>query len=122
MVEILGDLLLRAPVDPDEDCLPSPEALKGKIWIKGKKLKEAAGDSKKNKAENDDFVVDDEVSEEDEGEGYAQGKDRDSPVGNGSVPAAEEPGNQKKQKKTVSLTLGPTCFFIISNQQKSFPK
>ncbi|CAG5104613.1 Oidioi.mRNA.OKI2018_I69.chr1.g1388.t1.cds [Oikopleura dioica] len=100
MVEILGDLLLRAPVDPDEDCLPSPEAMKGKIWIKGKKLKEAAGDSTRNKAENDDFVVDDEVSEEDEGEEYAQGKDRDSPVGNGSVPAAEEAGNQKKQKKT----------------------
>ncbi|CAG5108719.1 Oidioi.mRNA.OKI2018_I69.chr1.g3922.t2.cds [Oikopleura dioica] len=105
MVEILGDLLLRAPVDPDEDCLPSPEAMKGKIWIKGKKLKEAAGDSKKNKAENDDFVVDDEVSEEDEGEGYAQGKDRDSPVGNGSIPAAEEAGNQKKQKKTKKIKL-----------------
>merc|ERR1712222_106392 len=103
MVDILGDLLLRAPIDPDEKFLPSPEAMRGKIWIKGKNLKEPAADAKINKADNDDFLVDDEVSEEDEGEGYAA---RESPVANGSVQQEEgQSGTQKKQKKTKKIKL-----------------
>uniref|UniRef100_A0A6J0URU8 Phosphoinositide phospholipase C n=1 Tax=Pogona vitticeps TaxID=103695 RepID=A0A6J0URU8_9SAUR len=35
---ILGDMLLMAPVDSNTDNLPSPEELKGKILVKGKKL------------------------------------------------------------------------------------
>ncbi|XP_073463828.1 1-phosphatidylinositol 4,5-bisphosphate phosphodiesterase delta-3 [Aquarana catesbeiana] len=38
---ILGDMLLTQPLgDPDPPQLPSPEALKGKILVKGKKLSE----------------------------------------------------------------------------------
>lgn len=38
---ILGDMLLTAPLDVQEpEWLPSPEALKGKILVKGKKLSE----------------------------------------------------------------------------------
>uniref|UniRef100_A0A8C5WFY4 Phosphoinositide phospholipase C n=1 Tax=Leptobrachium leishanense TaxID=445787 RepID=A0A8C5WFY4_9ANUR len=37
---ILGDMLVSAPIDSlQEDCLPSPEALKGKVLLKGKKMK-----------------------------------------------------------------------------------
>jgi phosphatidylinositol phospholipase C gamma-1 len=36
--EILGDLLLTAPVSRDERCLPSPAALRRKIILKHKKL------------------------------------------------------------------------------------
>ena len=108
MVDILGDLLLRGPIDPDEKVLPSPEAVRGKIWIKGKKLKEPAADAKINKTDNDDFLVDDEVSEEDEGEGYAA---RESPVANGSIQQEEgQQGTEKKRKKTVSLKLGSSLF------------
>lgn len=36
--EILGDLLLTAPVSKDENHLPSPKALRKKIILKHKKL------------------------------------------------------------------------------------
>lgn len=36
LVEILGDLLLKKPIDFNEVCLPSPEQLKRKIIIKVK--------------------------------------------------------------------------------------
>ncbi|CAK8673512.1 unnamed protein product [Clavelina lepadiformis] len=49
----LGSKLLTAPVDPQENTLPSPEQLKGKVLVKGKRLpKESESDG--------------EVSEEDE--------------------------------------------------------
>ncbi|XP_062813429.1 1-phosphatidylinositol 4,5-bisphosphate phosphodiesterase delta-1 isoform X2 [Anolis carolinensis] len=35
---ILKDMLLVAPIDPNANVLPSPEQLKGKILVKGKKL------------------------------------------------------------------------------------
>ncbi|XP_070570893.1 1-phosphatidylinositol 4,5-bisphosphate phosphodiesterase delta-1-like [Ptychodera flava] len=55
MVDIFGDKLYTKPVTKEMTKLPSPEDLKGKILVKGKKLKEAV-------KEDDDG----EVSDEDE--------------------------------------------------------
>ncbi|XP_018408982.1 PREDICTED: 1-phosphatidylinositol 4,5-bisphosphate phosphodiesterase delta-1 [Nanorana parkeri] len=68
MKDILGDMLLLMPVDDKLNQLPSPEQLKGKILVKGKKL-EAPESSQENGASNGApvaEVVSDDVSDEDE--------------------------------------------------------
>ncbi len=39
LVNILGDLLFTGPVDRDRSHLPSPEELRRKILLKGKKIR-----------------------------------------------------------------------------------
>ncbi|MFH4973935.1 hypothetical protein AB6A40_000644 [Gnathostoma spinigerum] len=51
--EILGDLLLVVPLSPNEKCLPSPAALKGKILLKHKKLPIAKCDATTTSAVDD---------------------------------------------------------------------
>jgi hypothetical protein len=64
--DILGDLLYTTPPDPEEKYLPSPETLKGKILIKGKKLKP----EQENEASDD---TGGDVSDEDEAAGMDDG-------------------------------------------------
>jgi phosphatidylinositol phospholipase C gamma-1 len=43
--EIFGDMLVSAPIDKNETCLPSPEKLKRKIILKHKKLPEGVDEN-----------------------------------------------------------------------------
>ena len=43
--EIFGDMLVSAPLDKNETCLPSPEKLKRKIILKHKKLPEGVDEN-----------------------------------------------------------------------------
>ena len=54
MKRYFGDKLLYDPIDINEKCMPSPNQLKGKVIVKGKKLKDESNDG------------DGEVTDEDE--------------------------------------------------------
>uniref|UniRef100_A0A8B9QZ40 Phosphoinositide phospholipase C n=1 Tax=Anas platyrhynchos TaxID=8839 RepID=A0A8B9QZ40_ANAPL len=78
MKAILGDMLLTQPLDgQDPDNLPSPEQLKGKVLVKGKKLPEpwgeprgvtAAPDPEEEEEEEEKKEEEEEVEEEEEEE------------------------------------------------------
>ncbi|XP_019379079.1 PREDICTED: 1-phosphatidylinositol 4,5-bisphosphate phosphodiesterase delta-3 isoform X1 [Gavialis gangeticus] len=66
MKTILGDMLLTQTLDGQVSrVLPSPEQLKGKILVKGKKLPDLRGD-----LENLSFLSDEEEEEEEERDGH----------------------------------------------------
>ncbi|KAM5157020.1 1-phosphatidylinositol 4,5-bisphosphate phosphodiesterase delta-1 isoform 2-T2 [Mantella aurantiaca] len=65
MKDILGDMLLEMPVDGKIKDFPSPEQLKGKILVKGKKLNKLE-DSLRNGVSSGTTEDDDDVSDEDE--------------------------------------------------------
>ena len=44
--EVFGDMLIKAPLEPEEEVLPSPEKLRGKIILKHKKLPEGDDNAK----------------------------------------------------------------------------
>ncbi|KAM8967174.1 1-phosphatidylinositol 4,5-bisphosphate phosphodiesterase delta-1 [Pelodytes ibericus] len=64
MKDILGDMLLMAPFDGKIKDFPSPEQLKGKILVKGKKLNKLEDSLKRRESVN--HTEADDVSDEDE--------------------------------------------------------
>jgi hypothetical protein len=91
MKEIFGDLLYTDPVDAGKDSLPSPNDLKRKILVKGKKLPP-------EKEEEDTG----EVSEEDEAEDIDESGGK-KPQGKKS-PEPSAPKKKKKLKLAASLS------------------
>ncbi|XP_075000376.1 1-phosphatidylinositol 4,5-bisphosphate phosphodiesterase delta-1 isoform X8 [Calonectris borealis] len=66
MTTILQDMLLVAPVDGNKSQFPSPEQLKGKILVKGKKLsrqEDPTGTNGNNNLEAEDVSDEDEAAE-----------------------------------------------------------
>ncbi|XP_067386606.1 1-phosphatidylinositol 4,5-bisphosphate phosphodiesterase delta-1 isoform X2 [Emydura macquarii macquarii] len=66
MKTILGDMLLVTPVDGCTSDFPSPEQLKGKILVKGKKLnrlKDTVGVNRNSNSEAEDVSDEDEAAE-----------------------------------------------------------
>ncbi|XP_046842462.1 1-phosphatidylinositol 4,5-bisphosphate phosphodiesterase gamma-1-like isoform X1 [Xenia sp. Carnegie-2017] len=61
--DIFGDMLLCFPLDPNEECLPSPEQLKHKILIKHKKLPTDADVDDMVNIERDFIFMEDELSD-----------------------------------------------------------
>ncbi|XP_005994279.1 1-phosphatidylinositol 4,5-bisphosphate phosphodiesterase delta-1 isoform X2 [Latimeria chalumnae] len=82
MKNILGDMLLTEPIDGITAEFPSPEELKGKILIKGKKLKSL---------DDNNLMEQDEVSDEDEA---AEVEDE----------AVEEEKKNKKESSKLKLS------------------
>jgi len=58
MIEAFGDTLYTEPLPEGTECLPSPEDLKGKVVVKGKKLPD----------ESDEYAIFDDWEEDDEEE------------------------------------------------------
>uniref|UniRef100_A0A915N9E0 Phosphoinositide phospholipase C n=1 Tax=Meloidogyne javanica TaxID=6303 RepID=A0A915N9E0_MELJA len=59
--EVLGDLLLTSPISRDEWELPSPSALRNKIILKHKKLRE---EQQENDNLNNSFLLEDELDQD----------------------------------------------------------
>ncbi|CAI8025295.1 1-phosphatidylinositol 4,5-bisphosphate phosphodiesterase eta-1 [Geodia barretti] len=120
---ILGDTLCRHPVPEGETRLPSPETLKGKILIKGKKLSGGQEDADDGEVSDEDEAAEIDTSElqsekpaataaaateggkeaQGEGEGKAEGGEEGEKKDGGEAEVAkegEEAGEAKEEEKT----------------------
>ena len=87
MKRVFGEKLLTAPCDPAEEAHPSPEQLKFKIIVKGKKLRSDNPESG-------------EVSDEDES---AESGNIEMDVEATVATVVESNSEKKKKKKNVSV-------------------
>lgn len=96
LVEILGDLLHRDPVDKTLTSSPSPETFKYKIFVRAKKLKQEAEESSEDFAMDDD---EDSDTDDDDDEGEEKPKPEAESNHNEQNNQAKDSTDGKKKKK-----------------------
>ena len=115
MIHTFGDKLIREPVDEHEITHPSPSALVERIIVKGKKLKDSAGNGMDGTGNGDESG---EVSDEDESADAVEfqfGSEMQTSLE--SDPENKET-NGRKRKKHVSLSLKSSSFWRLSDTLK----
>ncbi|XP_062504200.1 inactive phospholipase C-like protein 2 isoform X2 [Corticium candelabrum] len=120
--EILGDMLYTTPPDETRQYLPSPEELKGKILVKGKKLKPEFENEDENADEGDVSDEDEAADLDDDVKVRSQSVSRTaSPNGTDQADGHRRRSETRKQKSIkLAVSLSKLVTYVQSVHFRNF--